>query len=61
MTMTVCSECKFYVSELKEDQTVQKGKCRRFPPCLILAKGKIKHYFPIVSENDCCGEFKLGD
>ena len=54
-----CKKCIYFVSELKEEQEFQKGKCHRFPPCLLTIGGKIRHYFPIVVETDvCCGEFK---
>lgn len=56
MSSKTCKNCKHYFSEPKEDQRVQKGKCHLMPPTLLVVEGKVKNYFPIVTEFDHCSE-----
>jgi hypothetical protein len=56
MSQQTCKNCKFYCSEPREDQQVQKGKCKRFPPSMMVTEERIRYYFPIVTEFDACGE-----
>lgn len=53
-----CEEC-IYFSEFSPHNRAYMGECKRHPP--MYCADYLDHkpfYFPDVSSNDCCGEFK---
>lgn len=50
-----CLKCKCYIP-----QTEESGECHRFPPVPIYIPNinSLKFIFPIVNENNICGDYK---
>jgi hypothetical protein len=56
-----CTKCKFYGDH--PHNTSLEGWCERFPPIprFVEEVEAVKSMWPIVSSDDVCGEFILGE
>jgi hypothetical protein len=52
--MPQCRTCAFYQAE----QADEAGYCRRYPPQFVTDDETIGWSFPVVVQDDWCGEFK---
>lgn len=51
----VCANCKFFVVDKEEDY----GRCHRYPPVVVPEADLYSFEFPVVNEDDFCGEHKF--
>ena len=51
-----CLFCRHFVHD-GDDQQPDIGFCRRYPPQLVMDDGEPMSAFPLVSEDESCGEF----
>lgn len=67
MTKPECKDCRFWCEQEDPDADTSVGECRRYPPTIPWreASDQVCPYdpneFPLIHEDDWCGEFKPRD
>jgi hypothetical protein len=59
--MGKCKDCQFVFAEavdLGTNSGYVRNRCRRYPPVMVDNGGDGNFFFPVVADDDWCGEFR---